>query len=219
MNVLIVSPHPDDETLGAGGTLLKYKNENKNIYWLNITNIKSEYGYNKEKVEKRQKEIKKVIDMYKFNGVFDLGLCPTNLENYSSSEVIQEISNIIKKVEPSIIILPNRSDVHSDHKIVFDWCYSCTKIFRYPYIKKIITMEVLSETDFALNDNGFLPNYFIDITEFFDEKIKILNIYESELNKHPFPRSVDGLESLAKIRGIAAGTRYAEAFKIIKMIE
>ena len=219
MNVLIVSPHPDDETLGAGGTLLKYKNENKNIYCLNITNIKSEYGYKQEVVEKRQQEIKKVIDRYKFDGFFDLELCPTKLEEYKSSEIIQKISDIIKEIKPSVIILPNRSDVHSDHKIVFDWCYSCTKIFRYPYVKKIITMEILSETDFALSDDGFVPNYFIDITQFFEQKIDVLNIYGSELGNHPFPRSIDGIESLAKIRGIAAGTKYAEAFKVVKIIE
>ena len=49
MRILVVSPHPDDETLGAGGTILRYKNEGKEVYWLNITNVKEEYGYSKSK--------------------------------------------------------------------------------------------------------------------------------------------------------------------------
>lgn len=219
MNILIVSPHPDDETLGAGGTLQRYKKENYNIYWLNITNMKVEYGYTKEEVKRRQNEIKQVIDMYEFDGFYDLGLCPAHLEKYESGDIIGRISNIISEIKPNTIILPNRDDVHSDHKRVFDWCYSCTKVFRYPYVKKILTMEILSETEFAVSEKGLLPNYFVDISEYFNNKIEILQIYESELGKHPFPRSIRGIEALAILRGISAGTKYAEAFKIIKFIE
>ena len=45
MNVLVISPHPDDETLGAGGALLKFKDMGNKIFWLNVTNMKTEYGY------------------------------------------------------------------------------------------------------------------------------------------------------------------------------
>lgn len=51
MRILVISPHADDETLGAGGTLLKYKNQGHNIFWLNVTDMKEEYGYTKERVE------------------------------------------------------------------------------------------------------------------------------------------------------------------------
>ncbi len=49
MNVLVISPHPDDETLGAGGTLLKFKDKGHKLYWLNVTNMKTEYGYKQGK--------------------------------------------------------------------------------------------------------------------------------------------------------------------------
>lgn len=217
--VLVVSPHPDDETLGAAGTLLKYKSENKKIYWLNFTNMDIKYGYTEEQVNKRKHEIQQVIKEYGFDGFFDLGLKPANLDAYNSCDVIEKISKAINEVKPTTIILPNRSDVHSDHKVVFDWCYSCTKIFRYPYIKKILTMEILSETDFSYIDNAFVANYYVDISDYLKRKIEILKLYNSELGKHPFPRSIEGIESLAKIRGINAGVQYAEAFKVIKFIE
>lgn len=217
--VLVVSPHVDDETLGAGGTLLRYKNQNKRVYWLNFTNMKIEYGYTKEQVNKRKEEIEQVIKEYKFDGFFDLGLKPANLEQYNGNEIIKKVSNIINEIKPSTIILPNRSDVHSDHKAVFDWCYSCTKVFRFPYIKKILSMEVLSETDFSYIDNAFIANYYVNISDYIEKKINILKLYKSELGKHPFPRSIEGIESLARVRGISAGSEYAEAFKVIKFIE
>lgn len=217
MNVLVVSPHPDDETLGAGGTLLKYKDNGSKIFWLNITNMKEEYGYSKELVELRKNQIERIKEHYKFDEYYDLALQPARLEKYDSG-IISKISDIIDTIKPNVIILPNRSDIHSDHKIVFDWCYSCTKIFRYPYIKMILTMEILSETDFGIIDDYFVPNYFVDITNYFQQKNSILQIYESEIDKHPFPRSLEGIEAIAKYRGISAGTKYAEAFKIMKFI-
>lgn len=45
MKILVVSPHPDDETLGAGGSLLKWKNAGNEISWLNITDVDGGGGY------------------------------------------------------------------------------------------------------------------------------------------------------------------------------
>jgi N-acetylglucosamine malate deacetylase 1 len=218
MNVIVVSPHPDDETLGAGGTLLKYKAQGHSIFWLNITNMKEEYGYTTDIISERQLQISKVNKDYSFSGFFDLQLQPAYLERYNSGDIINQISKIFEKVRPEVVILPNRSDAHSDHKRVFDWCYSCTKVFRHPYIKTILTMEILSETDFGTMEDYFIPNYFVDVTDQMDKKAEILRLYDSELGEHPFPRSIEGLEALAKIRGISAGTKYAEAFKVMKII-
>lgn len=218
MRILVVSPHLDDETLGAGGTLLRFKEEGEKIYWLNITNVKREYGYSDEIIKRTYLQMNKISKMYNFDKVYDLELCPARLEEYNSSEIIQKISEIINEIRPDTIILPNKYDVHSDHKIVFEWCYSCTKVFRHPYINQILTMEVLSETDFGFEVNKFIPNYFIDISDYISKKLEILEIYKEEIGNHPFPRSLEGIEALAKIRGIGAGKKYAEAFNMIKCI-
>ena len=58
MRILVISPHADDETLGAGGTLLKYKNQGHNIFWLNVTDMKEEYGYTKEKNSRKRANVR-----------------------------------------------------------------------------------------------------------------------------------------------------------------
>lgn len=217
--LLIVSPHPDDETLGAGGTILKHKAMDNQIFWLNITNMKEEYGFSKETVEKRNKEIALVKELYRFDGLYNLELEPAGLEKYSSSDIICRISSIINDIKPNVVVLPFKNDVHTDHQRVYDWVYSCTKVFRHPYIKKILAMEVLSETDFCSPENGFIPNYFSDISNYLDKKIEIMKVYESEIGVHPFPRSLENIVSLATNRGATCGVRYAEAFRLIKEIE
>ena len=115
----------------------------------------------------------------------------------------------------------NRSDAHSDHRITFHSIMACTKSFRYPYIKKVLMYECLSETEFSptLPENVFQPNFFIDISQFFEKKIEIMSVFQSELAEHPFPRSIKNIEALATYRGAYAGVKYAEAFQLIKLIE
>lgn len=218
MNILIVSPHPDDETLGAGGSLLRWKGEGNALYWLNITGIKPEQGYSEEQIKKRTGQIQKIKQYYNFDGMLDMQLATTKLQQYDSSEIIGKIANYINEIQPEILILPDFNDAHSDHKYVFDWCYACTKVFRHPYIKCVVTMEIPSETDFGKPGNPFVPNMYIDITDYLQGKINAMRIYETELGEHPFPRSIKNIEALATVRGAGAGTVYAEAFRIVKII-
>ena len=122
-------------------------------------------------------------------------------------------------MKPDEIFVPHLGDVHSDHKIISDIISTCTKNFRFSFIKSILAYEVLSETNFNLNKkNYFKPNYYEDISKFLDKKIKAMKIYKSEIKKFPFPRSQETIKSLAKVRGSEISTKAAEAFEILKKI-
>ena len=219
--ILVVAAHPDDETLGAGGTILKHKANGDNVSWLIVTNINEKDGYKKSHVELREKEIDLVAEKYNFDNVFKLEIPTSTLSTSSLFNLIPKISNIFKDLEPEVIYTMNRSDAHSDHRIIFDAVMSCTKSFRHPYVKSVLMYECLSETEFApsLNENVFQPNYYVNISDFFNKKIEIMKIYESELGEHPFPRSLQNIKALATIRGASAGVKYSEAFQLIKFID
>ncbi len=212
--ILVVAVHPDDETLGCGGTLLKHKHNGDKIYWLICTKIDENSDY----YTTRENEIKQASDTYKFDGIFSLGLKTMRVDEYSMSELIDKISKAINEVRPSIIYLPFKGDVHSDHRKIFEASYSCTKAFRYPFIKKIYMMETLSETEFApsTKEDSFIPNSFVDISEYFEKKIEIMKIFKSEVAEHPFPRSEKNIRALAVLRGATCGCEYAESFMLLK---
>ncbi len=218
--ILAVAVHPDDETLGCGGALLKHKNNGDDIYWLIITSIDVENGWEKDKVESRRREIDSVSKMYGFCVTHSLNFPTTRLDTIPMKDLISEISKIIQKVEPDMIYIPNRSDIHTDHQVAFKAIMSCTKAFRYPFIKKILMYECLSETEFSpsLPTDSFIPNVFIDITDFLEEKIKIMNLYRSEMGAFPFPRSAENIRALATYRGATAGVEAAEAFVLLKEV-
>ena len=214
--ILIIAVHPDDETLGCGGTLLKHKANGDEIHWLICTTIENEHNY----FMKRENEIEKVSNFYNFDSVHNLRLKTMQVDEYTVSELVSKISQVIKEVQPNIIYLPFKGDVHSDHRKIFEASYSCTKSFRYPFIKKIYMMETLSETEFApsTKEDSFIPNVFVDISEFFEKKIEIMKIFESEILEHPFPRSEKNLRALATLRGATCGCEYAESFVLLKEI-
>ena len=216
--IIVISPHADDETLGGGGMLLKHSENGDKIYWINVTNAKKEFGYSDELEIQGIKEIEIVSKYYHCENVYDLRLEPAGLHKYEISFLIDSFSRIFHEVQPNIVILPYLYDPHSDHRIVFDAAYACTKTFRFPSINKVMCMEIISETDNALPVRGFVPNYFVNIDNYLEKKIEILQVYKNEIGISPFPRSIEAVKGLAAYRVATCNCKYAEAFKILKEI-
>lgn len=208
--VVVVAVHPDDETIGCGGTIIKHLNNGDEVHCILVTKGNAD-----------QKVIwDKVKDTYHFTSVTELDFPELNLMDKSLNELIPPLSKAISAIRPQTIIIPNRSDAHSDHKAIFSAVASCTKAFRYPFIEKVLMMEVISETDFALPlpEGQFIANYYVEITKEFEKKQEILKIYESELLPYPQTRNLNTMQALNRYRGSQINAEYAEAFMNLKTI-
>lgn len=216
---MFIAVHPDDETLGCGGTILKHKAQGDEIYWLTVTNATKNhpFHYNEEFVKMRDQLVDKVAMAYGFDETIKLDLPTQMLHTIDLKDFVVAIDDVIKRIQPNVIYLPFRGDVHSDHRITFDAAYSCTKSFRKPFIEKIYMLEALSETEFspAIPSTSFIPNVYVDITELMDKKIDIMSLYDKEIMSEPYPRSLSSIKALARVRGSRAGVMYAEAFMLL----
>ncbi|WP_421781067.1 PIG-L deacetylase family protein [Kiloniella litopenaei] len=221
MTVLVVAPHPDDETLGCGGTLLKHKASGEDIHWLIMTMVRQEYGFPEEQEKNRAKQIQEVSNRYAFDSIHNLDLQPAGLDRVPLGDLINKVGIVFGKVKPNTVYLPFPGDAHSDHDVTFKACFPNTKIFRHPYVKSVRIYETISETDFGpgIQDQGFKPNLFINIENFLDKKLEILNLYEGEILPPPFPRSSEAVKSLALLRGHQTQTMAAESFMVTRTIE
>lgn len=217
---IFVAPHPDDETLGCGGSIQKLKENDCEIFWIIVTKGYEKDGFDINDIKLKEKQVDKVKSLYSFNDTFKLDLRSSMLDCYSLREIIIPLKNIFDSIKPDTIFIPHKHDVHSDHKIIFEAIWSASKSFRSPSIKNILSYETLSETEAALpNDSSiFKPNLFIDISKYLNKKIEIMKIYSDEISDHPFPRSLEGLKSLAKFRGATINVHYAEAFMSHRII-
>ena len=136
-DVLVVAPHPDDESLGAGGTLLHHKKKGDNVHWLIMTTTVGDDRFDISFTSKRTKEIERVSKAFGFSSTTILNFHPATLDHIPLIDLIDKISTVFRKIKPSIIYLPYRGDAHSDHKIVSEVISTCTKNFRFSFIKKI----------------------------------------------------------------------------------
>lgn len=217
--VIFVAVHPDDETLGCGGTILKHKDQGDEIFWMVLTGPQKGLmpHFTDEFLAKRDAMLDGIAKEYGFDETIKLGFPTQMLHTLDLRDIIQKISEVFRRIQPDTIYMMYCHDVHSDHRVAFDAVYSCTKSFRYPYIKKIYMIEAQSETDFALAmpGNSFTPNVFVDISDFIDRKMEIMAMFKGELLSDPFPRSLSAVKALARVRGSRASVMYAEAFQLL----
>lgn len=215
-NILIVSPHPDDEVLGCGGTILKYKKNKIDVNWLICTKMKESKKISSSLVKKRKKEIEKIEKLLGFKKLFQLDFETKEIHKVSESLLIEKITNVINSIKPNTLYLPFINDAHSDHRIITSAFNACIKPFRNSYLEKILMYETLSETNLNyLSSRKFVANVFNDISPFINTKITAMNIYKSEIGKHPFPRNDKLIKSLAILRGSESNFKYAEAFELV----
>jgi LmbE family N-acetylglucosaminyl deacetylase len=217
MRTLVVAPHPDDEVLGCGGTLLRRKAEGAVLAWLIVTGMTESAGWSAERIRERDAEISTITRHFGFDEVYNLRLPTTTLDRIPMSDLVAEFSRVFTAFSPTEVLLPHRGDVHTDHRAVFDAGAACCKWFRYPSVQRVLTYETLSETEFGLDRSAaFRPNVFVDVTSVIDRKVAAMEVYRSEVGVFPFPRSVEAIRALAAVRGAASGTAAAEAFELLR---
>lgn len=184
--VLVVAPHPDDETLGCGGTLLRHRSNGDEVHWLVVTELDAE-RYSAERVASRQLEIREVAAAYGCASTTQLGFETTRLDRVPLDEIVSGIGDVVAKVKPEVIYLPFPGDAHTDHRIVYLAASAATKWFRHPSVRRVLACEILSETDFGLAPDGlpFKPNSYVDISLWLGKKLEIMHHYAGEMGAPP----------------------------------
>ncbi|MCK9403242.1 MAG: PIG-L family deacetylase [Chitinophagaceae bacterium] len=216
--VLIVAPHPDDETLGAGGTAAKFISQGHEVSVLIISgHLPPLYKY--EAYEKTVNEAEMAFKIIGISSYKFLELPATLIGNEPVHILNKKISDVMEEISPNIVLCcyPDR---HIDHRVVFDSVMVATRPIGFgKNIEILAAYETLSETHWnaAHIEPNFMPNWVVDISEFMDKKLKALNCYKSQIPEFPGSRSIQAVEALAKFRGTQAGFAFGEAFQIIRM--
>jgi len=216
MKVLVIAPHPDDEVLGCGGTIVKHTKEGDEVYLCIVTKAYTP-DWSEEFIKNRPKEIQKANDVLGIKKTFFLDLPTAKLDTIAQKQLNELIHKCINEVRPEIMYIPYEHDLHRDHRLVFEACTVALRPMSNPSVRKILSYETLSESDWSLlNPHSFTPNIYVDISDTLEDKIRAMSVYKSELRPFPYPRSLEAIKILAQKRGIEAGLSAAEAFMLIR---
>lgn len=218
-NILIIAPHPDDEVLGCGATIRKHANDGHNVYVLIATRGTARL-FDQQKVENVRIEARAAHKILGVTETLFLDFPAPELDTVPVADIARAFAGVMTDKNIDILYLPHRGDIHNDHRLVFNAGLVAARPVGSYTVCEIYCYETLSETEWAapFSDDAFIPNAFVDVTNYFEYKIAAMQCFKSQLRPFPSSRSVESLEALSKFRGSTVGFKAAEAFMIIRQI-
>lgn len=218
-SVLAVVAHPDDETIGIGGSLARFATQG----WQVQTCIVSGSA---DARHLRPSDEALNGDTIKAHRI--LGLSRPTLGTFRNIrlnvvphiELVQFIEQSIETTRADLILTHHPSDLNHDHGVVSRAAQAASRLWlrrpgAVPPLRGLYFFEVLSSTDWAYpsNTGAFAPTTFVDIEAQVEKKIRAAMAYRDVLRDHPHSRSVESIRGLARLRGAQAGLVAAEALQ------
>ena len=216
-NVCIIAPHPDDETLGLGGTIAKLIEQKSSVNVL-IVGGHLPPVYKKDEYKITEAECKAAMSELGVKNIEFLKFPATTFNEIPVNVFNKKIQDFIFKINPECVFIPF-PDRHIDHRVIFDGSVVACRPIKNNFPKIVLMYETLSETHWNVGgaEHIFNPDFFIDISKSIKEKVDAVNCYKSQINNNT-SRSIDAVKALAKFRGSQNGCDFAEAFKTVRVV-
>ena len=211
--VLIIAPHADDEVLGCGGFISKFSKDYL-IHLLVMTNANKgdQKKFSENLIKKIRKESIRASKILNIKKITFREFPAPNLNQFPISIIADSIKEYIISFSPEMVFVPDKSDLHLDHKVIYHASLVATRPIIKNSPKYLISYETLSETEWE--PESFNPNFFVPLSEKnIRTKLKAFKQYKSQIKQSNHPRSINGIINLAKYRGQFINSKYAEFLK------
>ena len=216
---LVLAPHPDDEILGAGGSMARWVREGHVVHVAVVTRGRPPHYSDASETVCREE----ARAAHRHLGIATTRFldCPAaELDASPHRELNEALGDLLRSCAPEELYLPFLGDVHLDHQLVFRSAMVAARPCRAGWPRRVYAYETLSETNWnaPFLTPGFTPNHFVDVTRTLDAKLEAMALYRSQLQPAPHERSLPSLRALATLRGATVGLGAAEAFIAIRTV-
>ncbi len=203
--VLALSPHGDDVELGAGGTIARWVEEGKEVFYatFSIAEKSLPKGLPEDTLEH---EIKEAISV--------LGIAPDNLYIHRfevrifpqfRQEILELLVKLKENIKPELVVMPSLNDFHQDHHTIAE---EGIRAFKH-------TSVICYEQPWNLL--SFTPSCFVTLKKHhIGKKVKAIQSYQSQ--KHRNYTGEEFIHGLARTRGVQVNCEYAEAFEVVRWV-
>ena len=223
--VLVIAAHPDDEVLGVGGTIAKLTAQGVECHLLIVTDgSSSQYrdsNHLQEIIESKRTETKACADLLGFKSIHYGELPDMKLDRTPHIVINQVIEKAIDEIQPDKVFTHFWGDVNMDHQNVFKSTLVAVRPVMGQVVKELYCYRVPSSTEWTPNkeDTMFMPNYYVDIEKFAEQKYKAFACYSTELREYPHPRSIQYLRETDRTAGLKVGLLAAEEFVLLRKLD
>ena len=221
--VLIVVAHPDDETIGMGGSIKKHINKGDEVYVMSMTDgVGSRNLSSSKEVQSRIESAKLASILLGFKWEKSYDFSDNKLDSYPLLEVVKCVEEAKSKYNPTIVYTHSNADLNIDHRVIANAVLTAFRPQPNENCREIRLFEVPSATDYGNNiiTGFFTPNLFISLEkEHWEAKLSALKAYKKEIRDYPHSRSLKSIQNLAKLRGNQIGVNMAESFQILRKID
>jgi N-acetylglucosamine malate deacetylase 1 len=219
MRILTVAAHPDDETLGAGGTMAWHAARGDRVWVCVVADgVTSRHG----RVAQQAECARRACDTLGVERLVLLGLPDQRLDTLSRLDIITPVEQLIEEFAPDVVLTHFPGDVNEDHRLVSRAVMVATRPVAGSPVRKVCAFEIPSSTDWAPPIPGsiFAPNLYVDISDTLEAKLTAMKAYShtfvSEVRPFPHPRSIEALTAYAQRHGAASGQLAAEPFMLLR---
>ena len=220
MSVLVIAPHPDDEVLGAGGTIARLASEGEQVTVVIVTRGGPPL-FKEEFIERGRAEARKAHELLGVAETVYLDFPAARLDEVPHHQLNAALLGVVRERRPRAVYLPFRGDIHLDHRLVFDSGMVAVRPTHGVCVAEVYAYETLSETNWNAGRGitaPFVPDCFMRIEATLSTKLDAMAQFESQLHAFPSERSLEAIEALARHRGASVGVPAAEAFMTIRRI-
>jgi LmbE family N-acetylglucosaminyl deacetylase len=203
--VLVLAPHTDDGEFGCGGTISKFLDEGHDVYYAAFSACQQSVlpQFPSDILITEVKEATQILGIKSSNLIlFDYDV---RTFGYQRQDILDDLIKLRSEINPDLIFMPTITDIHQDHHTIAE---EGMRAFKF---KSILSYEL------PWNNFSFSTSSFVHLGEKnIQTKVNALQAYQSQAHR-PYSDE-DFIRSLARTRGVQIGTKYAEAFELVRWI-
>lgn len=218
--VVVVAAHPDDEVLGAGGTLARHVRAGDEVHAVVLAEGATS-RYEDGMVSALAGASKRAADVLGLASLHACGLPDQRLDAVPLIELTQLLEGVLAALRPDVVYTHFPGDVNLDHGAVARAAWTACRPYVFPALRRFAVFETPSSTEWAwpLDGDAFRPDLYVDVSTTLEVKLAAFACYESELRPYPHPRSWRALSERAAYWGSRVGRRAVEPFHVLREVE
>lgn len=215
---LVVAPHPDDETLGAGGTIARLTGNGVAVHVLAITCRTAVMWGGRSDSDVRIKEFNTACDALGVTGRTVAWIDDERAEHphrhpRTLVELIDSGTELsLAHSRPELLLIPAAGGYHQDHRAVHQAGLAAARLGGSAKPTPRLVLGYLGPEEQWTAAAEPTGRIHVDTADVWETKRAALDAYRSQMRTPPHPRSIDAIRVIDAATGLRAGVAMAEAF-------